>query len=94
MTDRQAYVAFNLTDNVGFATVRELADKAGSVAAAWEAYPKKVSRTGGEVDWEGEFKLAEKYGVALWFVVTGVATCVLVAVNLVLLTILEHRQGV
>lgn len=38
--------------------------------------------------------VAEKYGVALWFVVTGVATCVLVAVNLVLLTILEHRQGV
>lgn len=38
--------------------------------------------------------VAEKYGVALWFVVTGVATCALVAVNLVLLTILEHRQGV
>ena len=63
MTDRQAYVAFNLTDNVGFATARELADGAGSVAAAWEAYPKKVSRTGGDVDWEGEFKKAEKFGV-------------------------------
>ena len=37
MTDRQAYVAFNLTDNVGFATVRELEAQAGSVAAAWEA---------------------------------------------------------
>ena len=65
MTDRQAYVAFNLTDNVGFATVRELADKAGSVAAAWEAYPKRVSRTGGEVDWDGEFKKAEKFGVEI-----------------------------
>ena len=65
MTDRQAYVAFNLTDNVGFATVRELADRAGSVAAAWEAYPKKVSRTGGDVDWEGEFKKAEKFGVEI-----------------------------
>ena len=63
MTDRQAYVAFNLTDNVGFATVRERADRAGSVAAAWEAYPKKVSRTGGDVDWEGEFKKAGKFGV-------------------------------
>ena len=65
MNDRQAYVAFNLTDNVGFATVRELAAKAGSVVAAWEAYPKKVSRTGGEVDWEGEFAKAEKFGVEI-----------------------------
>ena len=65
MTDRQAYVAFNLTDKVGFATVSELVARAGSVVAAWEAYPKKVSRTGGEVDWEGEFKLAEKYGVKI-----------------------------
>ena len=65
MNDRQAYVAFNLTDNVGFATVQELVAKAGSVVAAWEAYPKKVSRTGGEVDWEGEFAKAEKFGVEI-----------------------------
>lgn len=65
MDDRQAYVAFNLTDNVGFATVQELVSKAGSVVAAWEAYPKKVSRTGGEVDWEGEFAKAEKFGVEI-----------------------------
>lgn len=65
MTDRQAYVAFNLTDHVGFATVESLAAQAGSVAAAWESYPKKVSRTGGEVDWMGEFALAEKYGVTI-----------------------------
>ena len=65
MTDRQAYVAFNLTDNVGFATARELAAKVGSVAAAWEAYPKKISRTGAEVDWEGEFQKAEKFGVEI-----------------------------
>ena len=65
MNDRQAYVAFNLTDNVGFATVEELVAKAGSVVAAWGAYPKKVSRTGGEVDWEGEFAKAEKFGVEI-----------------------------
>ena len=65
MNDRQAYVGFNLTDNVGFATVRELAEKAGSVVAAWERYPKKVSRTGGEIDWEGEFRKAEKFGVEI-----------------------------
>ena len=65
MDDRQAYVAFNLTENVGFATVGELAAKAGSVAAAWERYPKKVSRTGGEGDWEGEFRKAGKFGVEI-----------------------------
>ena len=65
MNDRQAYVAFNLADNVGFATVRELVAKAGSVVAAWEAFPKKVSRTSGEVDWEGEFAKAVKFGVEI-----------------------------
>ena len=65
MTDRQAYVAFNLTDKVGFATVAELVARAGSVVAAWEAYPKKISRTGGPVDWEAEFALAKKFGVAI-----------------------------
>ena len=65
MTDRQAYVAFNLTENVGFSTVDELVAKAGSVVAAWEGYPKKVSRTGGEVDWENEFRKAEKFGVEI-----------------------------
>ena len=65
MNDRQAYVAFNLTDNVGFATVRELAARAGSVVAAWEAFPKKLSRTGGEVDWEDEFAKAGKFGVEI-----------------------------
>ena len=65
MNDSQAYVAFNLTDNVGFATVRELAAKAGSVVTAWESFPKKISRTGGEVDWEGEFAKAGKFGVEI-----------------------------
>lgn len=65
MTDRQAYVAFNLTENVGFSTVGGLITKAGSVAAAWEGYPKKVSRTGGEVDWEKEFERAERFGVEI-----------------------------
>ena len=65
MNDRQAYVAFNLTENVGFATVGELAAREGSVVAAWEAYPKKVSRAGGEVDWEGEFAKAGKFGVEI-----------------------------
>ena len=65
MTDRQAYVAFNLAEGIGFAKVSELADAAGSVTEAWVRYPKKISRTGAEVDWEREFALAEKFGVSI-----------------------------
>jgi len=65
MTDREAYVAFNLTDNMGSVGVDALVDRFGSVAAAWESYPKKVSRLGGEVDWKGEFAKARRYGVAV-----------------------------
>lgn len=65
MTDSEAYVAFNLTEQVGSAKVADLARNAGSVAAAWDAYPKKVARSGGEVDWRAEFRKAEKYGVTL-----------------------------
>ena len=63
MTDREAYVAFNLTEQVGSVKVGQLVEQFGSVTAAWENYPKKVSRTGGEVDWQAEFKKAEKFGV-------------------------------
>ena len=65
MDDRQAYVAFNLTNNVGFATVAELVAEAGSVVRAWECYPKKVSRTGGDVDWEAELAQAKKFGITI-----------------------------
>ena len=65
MTDSQAYVAFNLTDRIGSVTVAELVAKSGSAAAAWETFPKKVARAGGEVDWAREYDLAEKYGVRI-----------------------------
>jgi len=65
MTERQAYVAFSLTEKVGAATVAELIEKSGSVAAAWESYPKKICRSGGEVDWERELALADKFGVQI-----------------------------
>lgn len=65
MTDREAYVAFNLTEQVGTVKVGQLVEQFGSVTAAWENYPKKVSRTGGEVDWQAEFKKAEKFGVTI-----------------------------
>ena len=66
MSDRQAYIAFNLTDRIGPAKLERLAEAAGgSVAAAWEAYPEKVSRTGGEVDVAAEEELAKRYGVKI-----------------------------
>jgi len=65
MTESQAYLAFNLTENVGFAKVSELVKDVGSAVSAWEAYPKKVSRTGEAVDWEAELARSEKFGVTL-----------------------------
>lgn len=63
LTDSQAYVAFNLAEGVGSVAVERLKAAAGSVAEAWENYPKKVSWNGDEVDWESEFAVAGKYGV-------------------------------
>ena len=65
MTERQAHIAFNLTDRVGSATLARLVGEHGSAAAAWEAYAHKTSRSGGPVDWEREEALAKKYGVTL-----------------------------
>ena len=63
MTEKEAYIAFNLTEQVGSVKVGALVRQFGSVAAAWENYPKKVARTGGAVDWRGEMKMAAKFGV-------------------------------
>lgn len=58
-------MAFNLANNIGFAKVEALVSEAGSVAEAWERYPKKVARAGGEVDWQAEFAMAERFGVRI-----------------------------
>lgn len=65
MTKQEAYIAFNLTDKIGSVGVGELVREFGDVVSAWENYPKKVSRSGGPIDWEGELKLAEKFGVTI-----------------------------
>jgi len=65
MTDREAYVAFNLTDRIGSVGVGDLVAKFGSVAIAWEKYGDKTSRKGGAVDWQNEFALAKKFGVKI-----------------------------
>jgi len=65
VTDREAYVAFNLTDNIGSAGVEDLTIRHGDAVSAWEEFPAKISRLGGEVDWKGEFAKARRYGVAV-----------------------------
>lgn len=65
MTEKEAYVAFNLTEQIGSVKVAALTKRFGSVVAAWENYPRKVSRAGGEVDWQAELKKAAKFGVTL-----------------------------
>jgi DNA processing protein len=65
MTDKEAYVAFNLTGKVGAVTLESLVASCGSVSEAWRQYPRKISRLGGEVDWEAEFRKAKSYGVEI-----------------------------
>ena len=65
MTKQEAYIAFNLTDKIGSVGVNDCIREYGDVVSAWENYPKKVSRSGGPIDWEGELKLSEKFGVTI-----------------------------
>lgn len=65
LSEREAYVAFNLTDKIGSVKLAELVAASGSVVAAWEAYPQKVSRSGAELDWKREFAIAKRYGVEI-----------------------------
>ena len=54
-----------MTEHVGSIGVARLAAQCGGVAAAWEMYPNKVSRSGGAVDWQGEIAKAEAIGVKI-----------------------------
>lgn len=65
MTEREAYVAFNMTERVGSVKAAYLIKEFGSLAAAWEAFPDKISRSGGEVDYLAEIKKAERYDVKI-----------------------------
>ncbi len=65
LSEKEACVAFNLTERIGSVKVEQWTARFGSVAAAWEAYPKKTSRTGGDVDWRGEMDKAERLGVTI-----------------------------
>jgi DNA processing protein len=65
MTEQEAYIAFNMTEKVGSVKLASLIASAGSAAAAWERFPSKISRCGGDVDWRGELERARAYGVQI-----------------------------
>lgn len=68
MTEKEAYIAFNLVEGIGSAKVAALAaDCGGSVAAAYEALPDDAKRDfrGETPDWKGEIARAKKMHVAL-----------------------------
>lgn len=66
MTDREAYVAFNLISSIGAVTVARLAAASGgSVAQAYARYPDKRDRDGKEPSWEREMDRAMRQNVKL-----------------------------
>ncbi len=65
MTDPEAHIAFNMVPNIGAVKVAALAERHGSVAAAWEAFGKKTDWEGKPVDWRAEMARARKMHVTL-----------------------------
>lgn len=65
MTEREAYIAFNMAAKVGSATVARMAAEFGGVAAAWREFDDKTDRRGKPVDWERELESAGKKNVSV-----------------------------
>ena len=65
MTEREAYIAFNLLPDTGAVTVNRLIAIHGSAAAAWEALPDKLDWEGKPPRWEREIEHAAKAKVTL-----------------------------
>jgi len=68
MTEKEAYIAFNLVEGIGSAKVEALAAQCGGgVAAAYEALPDDSKRDfrGDAPDWKGEIARAEKMHVTI-----------------------------
>lgn len=65
MTEKEAYIAFNLTERIGSVSLSKLVAVYGSVVAAWENYPDKTGRLSGYIDWEKELEKADSMGVSI-----------------------------
>ena len=65
MTEREAYIAFNMVPRIGSVKLAALIEKFGSAAAAWENFPHKTDWRKLPVDWQGEIAKAEKMRVKI-----------------------------
>ncbi len=65
MTEREAYIAFNLLPDKGAVAVDRLVKMHGGAVAAWEALPDKLDWEGRPPQWEREIARAEKMKVTL-----------------------------
>ena len=68
MTEKEAYIAFNLVEGIGAAKVAALAaDCGGSIAAAYESLPDEANKDfrGGTPDWKGEIARTKKMHVEI-----------------------------
>ena len=65
MTEREAYIAFNLLPDMGAVSVARLIAVHGSAVAAWEALPDKQDWQGKPPAWEREIERAKKMRVTL-----------------------------
>ncbi len=63
MTEKDAYIAFNMVDGVGSVKLSALVARYGSAVEAWLNYPNKTARSHGEVDYVREQRLADKHSV-------------------------------
>ena len=65
MTEREAYIAFNLLPDIGAVRVARLVSEHGSAVAAWEALSDKLDWDGKPPRWEREIEHAAKAKVTL-----------------------------
>lgn len=65
MTEREAYIAFNLLPDVGAVKVGRLREKHGDAVSAWDAVGDRLDWQGKPPQWEREIERAEKMKVKL-----------------------------
>ena len=66
MTEKEAYIAFNLLQNVGSVGVEKLVSKHGGIVQAWENVENKIGRDGKLVNLEEELEKAQKFRMVLF----------------------------
>lgn len=65
MTEREAYIAFNMVPKIGAVRLSALIARHGSAVAAWERLDTRPERHGRPIDWEGETAKAERLHVKI-----------------------------